>query len=82
MYRGGGTLIEAVKSAGLDCEFIVLSKYSALDLLREFFQSGGFDYLLKPLETANMETTLKRLCCKLNGTGEEAQGFVSKGGLA
>jgi YesN/AraC family two-component response regulator len=60
----------------------VLSKYSALDLLREFFQSGGFDYLLKPLETENMESALKRLCRKLNTTGEETRGFVSKGGLA
>jgi YesN/AraC family two-component response regulator len=82
MYRGGGTLIDTVKSAGVKCEFIMLSNYSALDLLRDFFQSGGFDYLLKPLETENMETALKRLCCKLNATGEEARGFTRKGGLA
>jgi YesN/AraC family two-component response regulator len=82
MYRGSGTLIDTVKSAGVNCEFIMLTKYTALDLLREFFQSGGFDYLLKPLEMENMETTLKRLCSKLNTTCEEAQGFTRKGGLA
>jgi YesN/AraC family two-component response regulator len=82
MYRGGGTLIDTVKSAGVKCEFIMLTKYTALDLLREFFQSGGFDYLLKPLEMENMETALKRLCRKLNATDDETRGFIKNGSLS
>jgi response regulator of citrate/malate metabolism len=66
MLGSSDTLMKTVKKAGIGCEFIMLTKYPTLTAMRDFFQSGGFDYLLKPLEAEQFDLALKRLSRKLN----------------
>lgn len=40
----GITLMQKVKKAGIDCDFILLAGTRTLDLMRRFFHSGGCDY--------------------------------------
>ena len=58
------SLMNVIKSAGLKSEFIILTVSWSVETMREFFQSGGLDYLCKPLEKQEAETALSRLRSK------------------
>ena len=42
---GGFTLMNKLRAAGADCEFIILTDYESCTALRDFFMNGGLDYL-------------------------------------
>jgi len=57
---GGVTFMQRLRAAGVECEFIILTDYESFTALRNFFLTGGFDYLLKPLDKHKAETALAR----------------------
>ena len=58
---GGIGLMNALKAAGADCEFIILSHSWSPEAMRKFIQSGGYDFLLKPLDLHDFQTVLREL---------------------
>ena len=68
---GGIKLMSALKASGADCEFVILTHSWSSEAMRDFFQSGGFDFLLKPLSSQAIEDVLNRLNDKLR---EQEQG--------
>ena len=58
---GGIGLMSALKAAGAECEFIILSQSWSPEAMRKFMHSGGHDFLLKPLDLQEMEKTLMQL---------------------
>jgi len=58
---GGIRLMNALKASGADCEFVILTHSWSSEAMRDFFQAGGFDFLLKPLDSQAIEDVLSRL---------------------
>ncbi len=61
----GISMIKACREAHIDTEFIMLSAFGEFEASRSFFVLGGFDYLLKPLQSQEAELVLERLARKL-----------------
>ena len=57
----GGALMQRVRDAGGQCEFIVLTGAYSHNSLRAFFLAGGFDYWRKPLRKQMALEALERL---------------------
>jgi two-component system response regulator YesN len=57
----GIDLMTQIKSAGLDCEFLMLSAHASFHDSRDFFKQNGFDYLLKPIDEMELQIVLERL---------------------
>lgn len=57
---GGVVLMKKLIEAGAECNFVVLTDCKSVATVREFFTNGGFDYLLKPIDTQETETVLNR----------------------
>ena len=58
---GDITLIKKLRAAGLDCEFVTISYSWSPETMRKFFHSGGFDFLLLPINSQGMEAVLEKL---------------------
>ena len=58
---GGIALMNRLRAAGVDCDYIILTDCQSLSALRNFFANGGLDYLLKPLDKREAETALAKL---------------------
>ena len=54
------SLMNAIKSTGVKSEFIILTVSWSVASMGEFFHSGGFDYLRKPLEIQDAKNVLTR----------------------
>lgn len=61
----GVELMGQARAWGVDSAFVMLSAFSAFQDSRDFFTSGGFDYLLKPLDEGELQITLERLSRQL-----------------
>lgn len=62
----GNELIARVKEAGIGAECVMLSAYDGFENVRAFFRQSGFDYILKPVNTEDMEMLLERLNVRLS----------------
>ena len=62
---GGIGLMNALRVAGSDCGFVILSHSWSSEVMRDFFSSGGLDFLLKPLDLQGIDEVLERLDHKL-----------------
>lgn len=61
----GVALIKLLRERGVESEFVMLSAFGEFEASRNFFLMGGFDYLLKPLESKEAEIVLERVSRKL-----------------
>lgn len=61
----GNELIKVLKEDGVESEFVMISAYDSFENVRAFFQQSGFDYVLKPVQTEEMQLVLERLVHKL-----------------
>lgn len=57
----GITFIRRLKELGVECEFILISAFADFVASREFFLLGGFDYLLRPVDSQELSNMLERL---------------------
>ncbi len=57
--------MKQVKEAGANCRFIVITKFWSPEMMGDFFYSGGYDFLLKPIDVAKADKSLKDLHKKL-----------------
>jgi putative nucleotidyltransferase with HDIG domain len=59
-YMRGTELLKWVKIADPDLPVIIISGLEDLDIVRKTMKDGAFDYLVKPLDFAVLESTVKR----------------------
>lgn len=57
----GIDLMTQIRSAGQNCEFLMLSAHASFHDSRDFFKQNGFDYLLKPVDEMELQIALERL---------------------
>ena len=62
----GNELIKTLKEKGVTSEFVMLSAYDSFENVRAFFQQTGFDYLLKPVNNADIQIVLEGLDARLS----------------
>ena len=60
------SLMKEVRKYHLKIECIMLISYWTFEDAKRFFQHSGFDYLLKPLQLAEVQLVLEKLSQKLN----------------
>ena len=60
-YRNGVELMNDLKQAGFNGEFIIVSAYREFDEARKFFTMDGFDYLVKPVSETDLVNLLEKL---------------------
>ena len=58
---GGIALMRKLRAVGMSCEFITISYSWSTETMRDFFHSGGFEFILRPINFQIMETALKNL---------------------
>jgi len=63
----GLELIDRIKERGIDTEFVMLSAYAEFEASRNFFLTGGIDYILKPLDQDKAGLVLEKVSRKLAG---------------
>lgn len=61
----GIEMIRQLKERELGCEFVMLSAFGTFEDSRAFFLLEGFDYILKPLQQAEIQIILERLAARL-----------------
>ncbi len=64
--ESGLDMIEWCRTAGIQCEFVLLSGYSEFEYARRALKLNVFDYLNKPLDFGAMEGIVERLNEKLS----------------
>lgn len=57
----GITFFRMLKNLGVDSEFIIISAFAEFTASRDFFLLGGFDYLLRPIDSQELSVVLERL---------------------
>lgn len=57
----GLALIKSCRQSGIQSEFIVVSGYAEFNYAREALREGAFEYLLKPVNSADLEKLLSKL---------------------
>jgi YesN/AraC family two-component response regulator len=67
----GIDLMEELQEKGVACEFVIVSAYPQFEESRRFFLLGGFDYILKPISSHNLQQLLIRLAGKLAEKGTD-----------
>lgn len=61
----GIDLIKLAREQGLDCEFIIVSGYGEFIYAQECMKYGAFSYILKPIDTNEMNETMQKLLLHL-----------------
>ena len=65
----GNELIKTLHERGVDdVEFIMISGYDNFNDVREFFRQSGFDYILKPVNSDDIQMTLEKIMGRLKET--------------
>ncbi len=64
----GLELIEKLRANFPDIVIIVLSGFDSYDYVRFSFKNNVFDYLLKPINLENWQTTMRDVVSKINGS--------------
>lgn len=62
----GIELIEATRKAGIDSLFILISGYRHFEYARSAIALNVMDYLLKPIDEAQLNETLEKVCRQLD----------------
>lgn len=68
----GLDVVRAAKTAGRDCDVLVLTGRGSIQAAVEAMKAGAHDFLLKPLKTAQLATAL----AQLSERHEEARGLL------
>ncbi len=79
----GNDLMVSLRESGCVSEFIMLSAYDAYEDVRAFYKGSGFDYILKPVNSDEMQMVLAGISKKLSennpreadSAGTENEGF-------
>ena len=61
----GLELIEKTREAGIDSSFVIISGYRHFEYAYRSMQFGIVDYLLKPVDSENLNHTLEKICRNL-----------------
>ena len=72
-FLNGLELISAVKKIAPDMPIIVLSGYDDFALVREALRAGVMDYLLKPVNKADLLTVLERAVSRVSTSESKAE---------
>lgn len=69
---GGLELLEQIRQHHPDIDAVVLTAYATVDTAREALKLGALDYLSKPIESENLERTV-RSCLELRRVRQEKE---------
>lgn len=61
-FLNGLELMEKLREAQIDCEFIVLSGYDEFEYARQSIKYGALDYLLKPIDKQKLREAVSNAC--------------------
>lgn len=61
----GKTMLQEIEKGGFDCEIIVLSEYTDFAYMQQAIHAHVFDYLLKPVESSELNALFSRVVDKL-----------------
>ena len=61
----GNQLVFAARERGYNGQFVMISAYDTFEAVRAFFQQEGFDYILKPARSDEIQLVLERLAKRL-----------------
>lgn len=64
----GNALIAELIAQKQESEFVMISAYDSYENVRSFFLQNGFDYILKPVKSEDMQLVLEKLVKKLMKT--------------
>lgn len=67
----GNELIRRLKEAGSEAEFVMLSAYDSFENVRAFYKQTGFDYILKPVDPADIQMVLEGLNQRLSSRSKD-----------
>jgi len=70
---GGLDLIQQVKAAHEDIDFVIISGHRQFEYARKALQFGAEDYLLKPIKQSELERVLKRIIVKKQASMESEE---------
>lgn len=62
----GLTLLKEIKNLGYPVRVVVISAYGDLDNIRTAMNSGAFDFVTKPVDMTDLETTLDKTLAEVN----------------
>lgn len=62
----GIEVVSQLQKHNIEAEFVMLSAFSEFEAARNFFLLNGFDYLLKPLQSGEIEMLLEKLGRRLS----------------
>lgn len=71
----GNELVCKIKEFHSKCEFVMISAYDSFEDVRAFFKNSGFDYVLKPVNSEEMQLVLEKLQKRLH----EKWGDIAEG---
>lgn len=69
----GIDLIKRVREENNNCKFVIYSGHKQFDYARNAFKYNAVDYLLKPVNKEELNTTLKKICNMLAVEQDEAE---------
>src|SRR5688572_27025375 len=56
----GLTFLEKIREANLPCKSIVISAYTDIENIRSAMNRGAFDFITKPIDFSDLETTMMK----------------------
>lgn len=71
----GFQIMQLLREAGQSCYFLLVSAYGTFANSRRFFLAGGFDYILKPIQSQEIQLALGRLYRQLGIDKAEEASF-------
>ena len=78
----GNEFIRRLKSLGTEAEFVMISAYDSFESVRAFFQQSGYDYILKPVNTDDIQIVLEGLHARISSrnpsTDADADGSLTE----
>ena len=62
----GSSLLRQIEELSLNCKILVLSEFSDFTYMRQAIHAKVFDYLLKPIDSDQLNDALQRIVTVLN----------------
>ena len=69
----GLEIVRRTSEEQIPCSFIVVSGHRDFEFVQHAMKYGAFDYLLKPIDEDELNSTLKRLCDSLSAHREQVR---------
>jgi two-component system response regulator YesN len=69
----GAVFLKNVRITGYECEFVVISGYTAYEYMKQAISSSVFEYVLKPFNKEELNSVLRKVCERINSKVSERE---------